>query len=68
MYKFYFSRMLFVLATSVSSSAIITDRHSGIWDRVLVQGKFKYLVFVSFVQRVNFIYMKMNSERKKFVL
>ncbi|XP_003401418.2 ABC transporter G family member 20 isoform X1 [Bombus terrestris] len=30
--------MLFVLATSVSSSAIITDRHSGIWDRVLVQG------------------------------
>ncbi|XP_071867189.1 ABC transporter G family member 23 [Bombus fervidus] len=30
--------MLFVLATSISSSAIIVDRHSGIWDRILVQG------------------------------
>ncbi|XP_043601858.1 ABC transporter G family member 20-like isoform X3 [Bombus pyrosoma] len=30
--------MLFILATSISSSAIITDRHSGIWDRILVQG------------------------------
>ncbi|XP_033343782.1 ABC transporter G family member 20-like isoform X1 [Bombus vosnesenskii] len=30
--------MLFILATSISSSAIIVDRHSGIWDRILVQG------------------------------
>lgn len=31
--------MIFFLATSVSSSIIITDRHEGIWDRSLVQGK-----------------------------
>ncbi|XP_031844822.1 ABC transporter G family member 20 [Nomia melanderi] len=30
--------LLFVLATSMTSSIIITDRHSGVWDRTLVQG------------------------------
>ncbi|CAL7937627.1 unnamed protein product [Xylocopa violacea] len=30
--------VLFVLATSISSTIIITDRHSGVWDRILVQG------------------------------
>ncbi|XP_076759028.1 ABC transporter G family member 20 [Xylocopa sonorina] len=30
--------VLFVLATSVSSTIIISDRHSGVWDRILVQG------------------------------
>lgn len=29
---------LFILATSICSSIIITDRHSGVWDRSLVQG------------------------------
>lgn len=30
--------VLFMQATSLSSSIIITDRHSGVWDRVTVQG------------------------------
>ncbi|XP_066602988.1 ABC transporter G family member 20-like [Prorops nasuta] len=30
--------LLFFLATSVSSTIIITDRHEGVWDRSLVQG------------------------------
>ncbi|XP_015434840.1 PREDICTED: ABC transporter G family member 23-like [Dufourea novaeangliae] len=30
--------LVFILATSISSSIIITDRHSGVWDRSLVQG------------------------------
>ncbi|XP_076631467.1 ABC transporter G family member 20 [Colletes latitarsis] len=30
--------VMFVLSTSISSSIIITDRHSGVWDRILVQG------------------------------
>lgn len=30
--------LVFVLATSICSSIIITDRHSGVWDRSLVQG------------------------------
>ncbi|CAK9808490.1 ABC transporter G family member 20 [Anthophora quadrimaculata] len=29
---------MFIMATSICSSIIITDRHSGVWDRVLVQG------------------------------
>ncbi|KAF3423828.1 hypothetical protein E2986_00857 [Frieseomelitta varia] len=31
--------LLFFLPTSVSSSTIITDRDSGIWNRILVQGE-----------------------------
>lgn len=30
--------LVFILATSICSSIIITDRHSGVWDRSLVQG------------------------------
>ncbi|CAK9795740.1 ABC transporter G family member 23 [Anthophora plagiata] len=29
---------MFIMATSICSSIIITDRNSGVWDRVLVQG------------------------------
>ncbi|XP_076173781.1 ABC transporter G family member 20 [Ptiloglossa arizonensis] len=34
----YVLSMLFILGTSVTSSIIITDRDSGVWDRSLVQG------------------------------
>ncbi|XP_078032494.1 ABC transporter G family member 23 [Augochlora pura] len=30
--------LVFILATSICSSIIITDRHSGVWDRSVVQG------------------------------
>lgn len=30
--------LVFIMATSICSSIIITDRHSGVWDRSLVQG------------------------------
>ncbi|XP_017878131.1 ABC transporter G family member 20-like [Ceratina calcarata] len=37
-YPAFMLSTLFVLATSISSSIIITDRNSGVWDRALVQG------------------------------
>ena len=30
--------LIFIQATSICSSVIVTDRHSGVWDRILVQG------------------------------